>query len=112
MTADFLFVSNDKYVKYLGISTYSVMFNMCPAVEHVRLFVMDCGITEENKTRLTNQAARFDNAEIIFLSIERKLKEIDPKVPNNWNRAIYGRLFLTELWKLYAIKRLLTDKTG
>ena len=106
MTADFLFVSNDKYVKYLGICTYSVMHNMCPAVGQVRLFVMDCGITEENKARLKKQAAGFDNAEIIFFPLERKLDEIVPRVPNNWNRAIYGRLFLTELLKRYDIKRL------
>ena len=106
MTADFLFVSNDRYVKYLGICTYSVMHNMCPAVEHVRLFVMDCGITGENKARLAHQAARFDNAEIIFYNIERKLDEIVPKIPNNWNPAIYGRLFLTEILKLYDISRL------
>ena len=107
MTADFLFVSNDKYVKYLGICTFSVMYNMCPAVERVRLFVMDCGITEENKVRLRNQASGFDNAEIIFYNIERNLKQIVPKVPNNWNRAIYGRLFLTEILQQYDIKRLI-----
>ena len=52
MIADFLFVSNDKYVKYLGICTYSVMHNMCPVVDKLRLFIMDCGISEENITRL------------------------------------------------------------
>ena len=41
MTADFMFVSDDNYVKNLGICTYSVMHNMCPEMEHVRLFVMD-----------------------------------------------------------------------
>ena len=68
MTADFLLVSDDKYVKNLGICTYSVMHNMCPEVDKVRLFVMDCGITEENKQRLHAQAAKFGNAEMIFPS--------------------------------------------
>lgn len=107
MTADFLFVANDKYAKNLGICTYSVMYNMCHAVDQVRLFVMDCGITEENIAKLKKQAEQFDNAEIIFFNIERKLNDIVPKVPNNWNRAIYGRLFLTEILPEYDVKRLI-----
>lgn len=107
MIADFLFVSNDKYVKYLGICTYSVMHNMCPVVDKLRLFIMDCGISEENISRLKKQASKFRNAEIIFFNIEKKLSEIVPKVPNNWNRAIYGRLFLTEILREYDIKRII-----
>ena len=107
MTTDFILVSNDRYVKYLGICTYSIMHNMCPAVDHVRIFVMDCGITEENKARLKKQASRFSNAEILFYNIEDRLNNIVPKVPNNWNRAIYGRLFLTEILKEYDIKRVI-----
>lgn len=101
MTADFLFVSNDKYVKYLGISSYSVLHNMCPAVEKVRIFVMDCGITEENRQRLLRQTARFDNAEMIFFDIDKKLDAVTPKEKSRWHRAIYGRLFLPEIVKLY-----------
>ena len=102
MTADFLFVSDDKYVKNLGICTYSVMHNMCPAVDKVRLFVMDCGITEQNKQKLRHQAARFDNAEMIFYDIDEKLNAVVPKVKTRWHRAIYGRLFLNELPALYS----------
>ena len=79
MTADFLFVSNDKYVKNLGICTYSVMHNMCPVTERVRLHVMNCGITPENAERLRKQAARFANAEIHFFNIESQLREITPR---------------------------------
>ena len=107
MTADFLLVANDRYVKYLGICTYSIMYNMCSEVDCVRIFVMDCGITAENLKRLKQQAARFDNADIYFFNIEQKLKDIVPKIPNNWNRAIYGRLYLTEVLREYDIKRLI-----
>ena len=76
MNADFLLVSDDKYVKNLGICTYSVMHNMCPEVYKVRLFVMDCGIAEENKQRLHAQAAKFGNAEMIFYDIDEKLQQV------------------------------------
>ena len=79
MTANFMLVSDDKYTKNLGICTYSVLHNMCPAVEHVRIFVMDCGITEENKAKLRRQAARFDNAELVFHNIEQQLDEVSTK---------------------------------
>ena len=102
MTADFLLVSDNNYVKNLGISAYSVMHNMCPEAERVRIFVMDCGIAEENKQRLLNQAAKFPNAEMIFYDIDRKLDAVVPKVKTRWNRAIYGRLFLNELPELYS----------
>lgn len=101
MTADFLLVSDNNYVKNLGICSYSVMYNMCPTVEKVRLFVMDCGITEENKQKLKAQAAKFGNAEMIFYDINEKLNAVVPKVKTRWHRAIYGRLFLNELPALY-----------
>ena len=102
MTADFLFVSDDNYVKNLGICTYSVMHNMCPEVDKVRLFVMDCGITEPNRERLRKQAARFKNAEMIFYDIDSKLNTVVPKVKTRWHRAIYGRLFLNALPGIYS----------
>lgn len=101
MTANFLFVSNEKYVKNLGVCTYSVLCNMSPEVEHVRIFVMDCGITEASRERLRRQTARFENAEIVFYDIDRRLDEIVPKAPTRWHRAIYGRLFLTDLLPHY-----------
>ena len=101
MTADFLLVSDDKYVKNLGICTYSVMHNTCHEVNKVRIFVMDCGISEENRKKLHTQAARFDNVEMIFYDIDEKLNAVMPKVKTRWHRAIYGRLFLNELPALY-----------
>ena len=101
MTADFLFVSDNNYVRNLGICTCSVMHNMCGEAEKVRLFVMDCGITEENRQRLIKQAERFGNAEMIFYDIDKKLDAVMPKVKTRWHRAIYGRLFLNELPALY-----------
>ena len=108
MTVNFLFVANDKYASNLGICTFSVMYNMCPVADKVRCFILNCGITEKNKSRLRRQAAGFENAEIIFYNIEQKLKEVVPKVPVRWNPAIYGRLFLTELLPLYeGLERLI-----
>ena len=101
MTANFMLVSDDKYTKNLGICTYSVLHNMCPAVEHVRIFVMDCGITEENKAKLRRQAARFDNAELVFHNIEQQLDEVSTQVETHWHKAIYGRLFFPELLAKY-----------
>lgn len=107
MTANFLFVSDDNYVASLGISSYSVLHNMSPAVDKVRIFVMDCGITEENQEKLRKQTARFENAEIIFYNIEKQLNEIVPKVKARWHRAIYGRLLLNEIAARYdGVERL------
>lgn len=101
MTANFLLVSDDKYVKNLGICTYSVMHQMSSEVEKLRIFVMDCGITEANKERLTQQAKRFDNVEMVFYNIEKQLDAVVPKVPTKWHRAIYGRLFMDEVVRQY-----------
>lgn len=107
MTANFLFVSDDNYAKSLGISSYSVLHNMSPAVDKVRIFVMDCGITKENQEKLRKQTARFENAEIIFYNIEKQLDEIVPKVKARWHRAIYGRLLLDEIVEQYdSLERL------
>ncbi len=108
MTANFLFVSDDKYVKNLGVCTYSLLHNTCPYADSVRIFVMDCGITEQSKAKLEAQTKRFDNAEIIFYDVNAHLDSVMPKVPTGWHRAIYGRLFLDEILKLYGdIERIL-----
>lgn len=101
MTANFLFVSDDNYVKNLGVCTYSVMHNTCSYVDNVRMFVMDCGITDESKAKLIAQTKRFENAEIIFYDINSLLDEVVPKVENHWHRAIYGRLFLNKILEKY-----------
>ncbi len=101
MTANFLFVSDDNYVKNLGIASYSVLHNMCPVADRVRIFVMDCGITEEHKAQLLRQAARFDNAALYFYNIEQQLDAVVPQVENHWHKAIYGRLFFPELLAQY-----------
>lgn len=101
MNADFLFVSDDKYVKNLGVCTYSLMHNTCPHADKVRMFVMDCGITKESQAKLIAQTKRFDNAEIIFYDINALLDEVVPKVENHWHRAIYGRLFLNKILEKY-----------
>ncbi len=97
MTADFLFVSDDHYADNLGVCTFSVLYHMCPEADRVRLFVMDCGISARNRERLRRQTSRFPEAEIIFFDITDRLEAIAPRVPTKWNRAIYGRLFLSEL---------------
>lgn len=108
MLANFLFVSDDNYVKNLGVCTYSVMHNTCPHADNVRMFVMDCGITEENKAKLIAQTKRFENAEIIFYDINSLLDQVVPKVENHWHRAIYGRLFLNKILEKYdGIERII-----
>lgn len=101
MTVNFLFVSDDKYVKNLGICTCSVMYNMCPNVDKVKMYIMDCGITEKNKVRLIRQAERFHNAEIHFHDIDTLLDSVKPKKETKWHKSIYGRLFLNEILKQY-----------
>ena len=100
MTAHFLLVSDNNYVKNLGICTYSVMHNMCGEVDKVRLFVMDCGITEANKKRLEDQTKRFDNAEMYFCDITEYVEYIARDIHTPWHQSIYGRLFAAEVLKI------------
>ncbi len=97
MNADFLLVSNDNYVKNLGICSYSILHNMCHEVDKVRLFVMDCGITEQNRKRLREQTSRFDNAEIFFCDISLRLDEIVRGSHFSWHPSIFGRLLAGEV---------------
>ncbi len=107
MTADFLLVSNDKYVKNLGICSYSILHNMCPEVERVRLFIMDCGISGENQQRLREQTARFDNAEMFFCDVSERIEEIGQSIRSGWHPSIYGRLLAADVLALCPdVKRL------
>ncbi len=100
MTADFLLVSDNNYVKNLGICTYSIMHNMCGEAEKVRLFIMDCGIDAENRKRLEAQTAKFCNAEIHFCGISRRVADIASGMNSPWHRSIYGRLFAADILKI------------
>lgn len=101
MIARFMLVSDDNYVNNLGVCTYSIMHNNCPNVDKLVIYVMNCGISEENKAKLVKQAERFDNAEMFFYDINAFLDSVMPKVKTHWNRSIYGRLFLKELAEQY-----------
>ena len=100
VTADFLLVSDDNYVKNLGICTYSIMHNMCGEADRVRLFVMDCGISDNNIKRLQRQTERFDNAEIYFCDITVYVDYIANNIDSPWHRSIYGRLFPAKVLKI------------
>lgn len=91
-----LYVSNEKYVKYLATSLASVLSNNTKAKE-LMIYVISTGITEESKSRLEDLVYMYDR-EITFLSLEdineRFAYSVDTK---KFDISIMGRLFMDSL---------------
>lgn len=99
MKQDTLFVAyatDDNYAKHLGISMLS-LFQTNAAFDGIRVFVLDCGISEQNRKHLETIAGQYGRA-LTFLPMGGGLGRL--RLKNNTLQlsfAYYARLFLATL---------------
>ena len=90
------FSSDNNYAQHLGVTLASVLDNKLPEDE-IYVYVLDGGITQENKTKILNLQNKYD-FNIKFLTIDPKLHEVLPLGKRNHvTLATYYRLLLAEL---------------
>ncbi|WP_342758511.1 glycosyltransferase family 8 protein [Kineothrix sedimenti] len=90
------YAADDNYAKYLGISMLS-LFRSNEGFEEIEVFVLDCGILEENKNKLESIARQYCRT-IGFISMERAVSSLDLHMgARKISIASYARLFLASI---------------
>lgn len=97
MDLNVVMAANNGYIPYMGTSMLSLLDHNTDQFTHIFFWVIDNGISEENKRKLEEQTAEF-GADIAFKNVERSLLRIAPPVENRfWDKSIFGRFFLEEI---------------
>ncbi len=90
------FSSDNNYAQHLAVTLVSVLENKSPDDE-IFVYVLDGGITDENKTKILNLKNKYD-FNIKFLTIDQNLHKKFPQgKKNHITPAAYYRLLLPEL---------------
>ena len=90
------YAADDHYAKYLGISMLSLLQTNA-AFDHIRVFILDCGIGQNNRKKLEKIAGEYSR-ELTFLPMDNVSDRLQLK-----NRVLgisiasYARLFLASV---------------
>lgn len=88
--------SDDNYAKYLGISMLS-LFQRNAEFEQIVVFVLDCGISDENKQRLQGIADAWQR-QIHFINMSEAIGSLNLNLgAHKIAIASYARLFLASI---------------
>lgn len=96
-----VFAADDNYASFLSISLNSLLEHNSTDFDHINVFILDDGISEENKAKITSLTKNY-SCSISFIET-KKLDEMDFNVlglERNLNKSsltIYARLFISTL---------------
>ena len=91
-----LYIFDDNYADVSGVSIYS-LFSTNEKEEKIVLYIVDGGISDENKTKLVSLANQF-NREIHFIPFVDPDEKFGIKLDiANWCKTNYIRLFLEDI---------------
>lgn len=95
-----MYASDDNYAEIMGVSILSLLESN-KDVAHIRLFIVEDGICEENRKKLRGMAEGFDR-EIEFIKKPDIRKKLGVELTTlRWSDSTYSRLFLQELFAPY-----------
>lgn len=88
--------SDDNYAKFMGVSMYS-LFESNTEFEQIVVYILDCGITQENKERLAAVAEKWGR-EIHFVDMGAAVESLNLNMgAHKIAIASYARLFMATL---------------
>jgi len=88
--------SDDNYAKFMGVSMYS-LFETNTEFEQIVVYILDCGITQENKNRLAAVAEEWGR-EIHFVDMSSAVESLQLNMgAHKIAIASYARLFMATL---------------
>lgn len=92
-----IMAADNDYVPYMGTCILSLLENNIKCFEMIKIYIIDNGISDENKIKLTKQCDAFQYTSISFFDLRERFSAIHPLVENGWNNSIYGRFFLDDV---------------
>lgn len=105
------FSCDNRYAKYLGVTITSILVNK-NYDESIHMFVLDGGITEENKTKIKSYVNSYNNTKIDFINIDTSIFKncpLDTIPGTHLSLATYYRLILSSIINLDKILYLDCD---
>ena len=91
-----VFSSDDNYAPHLGAAIYSLIY--CNSdFEHIKVFIIDNEIREENRRKLSAIVDKTPNTEIIWIPFEKYREKLKLNLMWNISLSSYARLFIAEM---------------
>ena len=100
-------VSDDNYSQHLGVMLYSLFEHHINYNNKIDVFVIDGGISEENKIKIEDIGKEFITP-IKFLKIDKKIYQ-NFKISHHLNHSIYYRISIPELLNSSTKKIIYVD---
>jgi lipopolysaccharide biosynthesis glycosyltransferase len=93
---DICFASSGTYAPYMGVALASVLSSKL-ADEFCRFHILDDGIKDEDKRKLSSLHEQYSDFSISYYPIDGEVLSKFPMVDAHWNRTTYARLFMGSL---------------
>lgn len=93
-TAHIIYAASDPFAEMLGVSLVSLLYNSRD-MDKIYIYVLDCGISDQNRSRLNRICARFKHRLITFIPASNINRELNFNVhADRGSISQYARLFL------------------
>lgn len=94
-TAHIVYASDDRFSEILGVSLISLYENS-QDMEDIVVYILDSGISADNKKKLSDVCERYDYHELIWIPVQDIRDEISMKVTiDRGSPSQYARLFVS-----------------
>lgn len=94
---DVIYALDDRFSVLTGVSIYSLCVNNAEEFETIRIHILDAGICDENKVKLSTVTEKYSNVKVSFYSdIDTSLIEKYP-LRGDWTLATYLRLIMPSI---------------
>lgn len=103
-----LFSSDNNYAQHLGVAMYSLL-DKNREMEEISIYIVDNGITEENKRNLIEVVDEFSNASIHFISFDHWKQKLHLNLLWPISLSSYARLFMASMLPVEVEKVLYLD---
>lgn len=95
MIAHIVYASDNKFSEILGVSLVSLYENS-KDMEDIIVYILDSGISEENKQKLSYVCKSYERSDLIFIRAENISKKLSMKVMvDRGSLSQYARLFVS-----------------
>lgn len=103
-----LFSSDDNYAQHLGVAMYSLL-DKNREMEEISIYIVDNGITEDNRQKLKTVINEFSNASIHFILFDSWKQKLHLNLLWPISLSSYARLFMASMLPAEMEKVLYLD---
>lgn len=102
-----VYSSDDNYAQHMGASIYSLLSHN--ANDEITIYVIDNGITSENKEKLEQIVKQFPLSKILWIDFSKWSKKLTLNMQWSISLSSYGRLFIGSMLPTNVLRCLYID---